>query len=225
MLNIDFHAHILPGMDHGCMDLNTSIFQLKTAQLAGVEFVVASSHFYPYIDTVDDFIARRAKAWDTLSRSLAPESPTVLLGAEVLVCEGMEKMNGLMRLAAGSSSVLLLEMPYNSWSQRICQTVLYMNEQCGRNAVLAHVDRYEACDIDALFKQGLMGQVNISSLSKRKIRGNLLRWINDQKIAALGSDIHGKSGAYKKFAKARSVLGEGYSQVMQMSESLLMKNT
>jgi protein-tyrosine phosphatase len=225
MMNIDFHAHILPGMDHGCMDLKTSILQIRTAQIAGVDFIVASSHFYPHIDTVDDFIARRAKAWDTLSCSLAPESPTVLLGAEIFVCEGMEKMNGLMRLSVGSSSVLLLEMPYKSWSQRIRQTVLCINEQCDRNAVLAHVDRYEARDIDALFEQGLMGQVNISSLYKRRIRGNLLHWINDHKIAALGSDIHGKSGVYKKFAKARSVLGEGYSQVMKTSECLLMKNT
>jgi protein-tyrosine phosphatase len=44
---IDFHAHILPGLDHGCKDLTTAVTQLKMAKKAGIDVVVATSHFYP----------------------------------------------------------------------------------------------------------------------------------------------------------------------------------
>ncbi|MEE3459824.1 MAG: CpsB/CapC family capsule biosynthesis tyrosine phosphatase, partial [Candidatus Faecousia sp.] len=41
---IDFHAHILPGADHGSDGLETSLRQLALAEEAGVDTIVATPH-------------------------------------------------------------------------------------------------------------------------------------------------------------------------------------
>ena len=44
---VDYHAHILPGCDHGSDGTETSKRQLEAAKAAGIETVCATSHFYP----------------------------------------------------------------------------------------------------------------------------------------------------------------------------------
>ena len=48
---IDFHAHILPGADHGSRDVKTTKAQLEMLAGAGVKAVVATPHFYPQKDS------------------------------------------------------------------------------------------------------------------------------------------------------------------------------
>ena len=62
---IDFHAHVLPGMDHGCKNITECKKQLSLAMSAGVSTVVATPHFYPHQHNVASFISRRTEALDT----------------------------------------------------------------------------------------------------------------------------------------------------------------
>lgn len=39
---MDFHAHILPGADHGSRDLDHSLRQLRAAKAVGVDTIVAT---------------------------------------------------------------------------------------------------------------------------------------------------------------------------------------
>ena len=48
MNSIDFHAHILPGVDHGSNSVEISDFQLKLAAESMIDTVIATSHFYPH---------------------------------------------------------------------------------------------------------------------------------------------------------------------------------
>ena len=58
---IDFHAHILPGADHGSDGLETSLRQLALAEEAGVDTIVATPHFYPQSDSFSEFLRRRER--------------------------------------------------------------------------------------------------------------------------------------------------------------------
>ena len=40
----DFHAHILPGADHGSDGMETSLTQLALAEAAGVDTIIATPH-------------------------------------------------------------------------------------------------------------------------------------------------------------------------------------
>ena len=59
---IDFHAHILPGADHGSDGLETSKAQLGCLFKEGITRVVATPHFYPQRHSVDTFLERRDRA-------------------------------------------------------------------------------------------------------------------------------------------------------------------
>ena len=42
---IDFHAHVLPGLDDGSPDVGTSLEMLRKWSSLGVEKIVATPHF------------------------------------------------------------------------------------------------------------------------------------------------------------------------------------
>lgn len=221
---IDFHAHIMPGLDHGCHDVNTAVRQLQMANKAGVDVVVATSHFYPHVETVQNFLLRRQKSWELLQDNLTQNMPRIILGAETLVCEGMEKMEGLLDLSCGGSSTILVEVP-TSPSSGIYRAIERINERCAGRVVIAHIERYDKKCIENLFNLGFVGQVNIDSCCKLRRRNHLLRWAENGWIAALGSDIHGTVNGYSKLRKVRHLLEEKFTEVMQSSEKLLFSDS
>ncbi len=217
---LDFHAHIMPGLDHGCTNIETSLCQLKLAKKANVDIVVATSHFYPHKEAVETFLRRRQTSWKILRRALTPDLPKVFLGAETLLFEGMEHMDGITELCLGDKKVLLLEMPFLTWKNGLYDSVekiLRMTE----TTVLAHVERYNAKSIEILFEMGALGQINVESLTNIFKRRDLMKWIDEDRIVALGSDIHGTADNYRKFAKAHKILGEKFDDIMSSSLQLL----
>ena len=63
---IDFHSHILPGVDHGSKSLDTSLSQLKLMEKMGIDVAVATSHFYPHREEIDAFLEKRERAAELL---------------------------------------------------------------------------------------------------------------------------------------------------------------
>ncbi len=222
---IDFHAHILPGLDHGCNNVMTAMRQLQMANTAGVDIVVATSHFYPHVETVENFLLRRRESWVMLQDKLTHDMmhinvPRIILGAEILICEGMEKMEGLLDLAYEGNTTILIEMP-TIVSKGVYNTVERINARCGGRVVIAHIERCDNNCIENLFNLGVFGQINIESFCKFKQKNKLIRWSENGAIAALGSDIHGTDNAYKKLQKVKYILDETFMQIMQSSEKLL----
>lgn len=44
-LSLDYHAHILPGCDHGSSSVDMSLKQINMAKEAGVQTICATPHF------------------------------------------------------------------------------------------------------------------------------------------------------------------------------------
>ena len=59
---IDFHSHILPGIDDGSKSVEMSIKMLRREAQQGISRVVATPHFYPQTDNPERFLRRRAEA-------------------------------------------------------------------------------------------------------------------------------------------------------------------
>ena len=109
---IDFHSHILPGVDHGSKDLDQTKRQLEIISKSGVDKVVATSHFYPHVHSVNKFISDVDSALDKIAQLKDIHRDTdVLVGAEVLVCEMIDRMDGLEQLCIRGTRCILLEMP------------------------------------------------------------------------------------------------------------------
>ena len=58
---IDWHSHILPGMDDGSHDVTESLCLINMQMAQGVRTVIATPHFYADDETVASFLDRRKK--------------------------------------------------------------------------------------------------------------------------------------------------------------------
>ncbi len=205
---IDFHSHILPGADHGSRSLETSKKQLDLATKNGVCRIVATPHFYPERHHLEAFIERRDNAWSTLSSALTPESPKIAVGAEVLICDNIERLVGIEKLCIEGTRILLIELPFAFFKKEFRTSVFRLIKE-GYTVVLAHADRYDPENIEMLLSAGAKIQLNASALSGISVKPHIKRWINDGYVVAIGSDIHSDDKrAYKSFVKAKKRLSK-----------------
>lgn len=159
-LSLDYHAHILPGCDHGSDGLATSLKQVEMAASAGVKTICATPHFYPHKESVESFLRRRKKTAGLLLRELPENAPLIQLGAEVLICDGMERLDGLNRLCREGTNELLLEMPFYAWPESIWDTLYLLCDLADIQIVLAHAERYPAENIEKLICESVPLQLN-----------------------------------------------------------------
>ena len=225
MAIIDFHSHILPGADHGSSSLETSLAQLELMKDMGTSVAVATPHFYPNNHTLQSFLKLREKTVAELSKAGSHPSPTLLLGAEVLVCGHLEDMEGLDALCIKGTKVLLLELPFKPLNEKHIETVEALMDN-GYTVVLAHIDRYikhSAGVIDTMLELGALAQINAEGFERFGKRRKLMHYIkNTDRVCALGSDLHGANAKdYKRFVNCKKLLGEYFDIIMSRTEKLL----
>ena len=189
-LSLDYHAHILPGCDHGSSSVDMSLKQINMAKEAGVQTICATPHFYPHKESVSSFIERRRQTADILWAQIPTNAPRVLLGAEVLICDGMERLKAIHELCLEGTNELLLEMPFYRWPAPIWDTLYRLNDLRDIQIVIAHADRYPPEDIHQLISEGIPLQLNAECLRKHLHRKCYLEWIQKGYVSYLGSDIH-----------------------------------
>lgn len=205
-LTLDYHAHILPGCDHGSDGTETSLRQLEMARAAGVKTVCATPHFYPHKEDISAFLSRRQKAYQRLQPQLRADDPQLRLGAEVLICQGMERMDELPLLCLEGSQELLLEMPFYQWPNALWDTLQRLQERQDVQLIIAHADRYPPEDIQELIQAGIPLQLNATCLTKPLRKRRYLSWIKAGYVRYLGSDIHMCGNGYEDFARAAALL-------------------
>lgn len=221
-MKIDFHAHILPRTDHGCDGSLMAHRQLLLMREAGTDAVVATPHFYPNHDSVESFLDRREGALYAMQQKLPlADLPTVYPAAEVLVCVGIDKMPGLERLAVSGTNVILLEMPFTYWGEELIETVKGVRAR-GLLPVLAHIDRYPPEAVAELMQLGFLAQVNAEAFGALRSTRVLCRYMEEGKVVALGSDLHGDMPrSYKRFLLMQRKLGTLADAVFARSAELL----
>lgn len=217
---IDFHSHILPHVDHGSDSLATSLKQLKLMASHGVDVAVATSHFYPNEHRIDSFLKRRDESAERLLGAADSDAPKIVLGAEVLICDGLENMKGIERLCIGNTNYLMLEMPMGRWNISLFDTISNI-KKLGIIPIMAHIDRFLKLDVDSLIDLGVYVQVNADAVLSPVKRKRILRMIEDDLVVALGSDLHQyDKGTYKKFVKALTKLGPDTEKIMKKSQEI-----
>ena len=116
---IDFHSHVLPKMDDGSRSCAESAAMLRESYAQGIDILAATSHFYANENSPEEFLHRRARSWEQLAEVLTDDMPAIRLGAEVQYFEGICRVREVDLLRLEGSQVLLLEMPFCAWSDRM----------------------------------------------------------------------------------------------------------
>ena len=109
--------------------------------------MVATPHFYAEHESPQDFLQRRNHSYQSLQKEierqgLQDQLPKIRLGAEVRYFEGISRSSAVHDLKIEKIDLLLLEMPFVSWSQRMIQEVKAAQQQLNLTILLAHVERY-----------------------------------------------------------------------------------
>ena len=63
---IDFHSHILPGIDDGAENLEQSDNMIKALMAQGVEHIVATPHYIRHTCGLSEYLDMREKAFESL---------------------------------------------------------------------------------------------------------------------------------------------------------------
>ena len=205
---VDIHSHILPNVDDGSASPEESAQLLRLSRQQGVTLQVATPHFYATKATPDRFLARRQAAWEALPYD-AQSMPRLLLGAEVAYFSSMCNCEALIQMQLGDSGLLLVEMPFSRWTDRMIQDVLQL-QQLGLRPVLAHVERYDGMGQlsayrDLLLGEGVLLQCNAAAFLPAFSR--YTRMLQKGEIHFLGSDCHNMTTRPPKLDKAAQRIG------------------
>ena len=143
---IDFHSHILPGIDDGSRSLEQSIAMLKMEAEQGIRKVVATPHFYAQHDKPERFLQKRAEAEKLLREEMAKHNdlPELEIGAEVYFFSGISDSDITSELTIGEKRYILIEMPMPPWSERIYRELENLWIKQDLVPIVAHIDRYIA---------------------------------------------------------------------------------
>lgn len=215
---IDIHSHILPNMDDGSRSVEESLALLRLSAAQGIACVAATPHFYAEDNSPAEFLKRRAACAAKLRAHWEPGLPRLLLGAEVCFFEGMSRVSGLDALRIEGTELLLLEMPFRPWTDRLIREVLALQGQSGVTVVLAHVERYlpgQADAWDILTDAGVLTQCNANFFLRWRTRWKAARLLNQGRIHFLGSDCHNTDTRPPRLGNALDAIGVGARKVLE----------
>lgn len=221
---IDFHTHILPGIDDGSRDAAESLAMLREEQRQGVQRIVLTPHFYADRHTVEDFIRRREESVQRLVRALKeavqadPEFrfPTMKIGAEVYFFPGMGLAEKLPSLCIRGTDLILVEMPFAQWDELVLLNLEDILVKQGLRVVLAHVERYPEFQkdwnawervLEMTRTHALTLQINAGGISRsRGGRKFCLRLLEEYDHVIMGSDCHNMTSRVPNLLEARRVI-------------------
>lgn len=212
---LDIHSHFLPKIDDGSESVEMSLEMLRASKAQGVTTIVSTSHFYGNHVDPETFLRHRNHAYKKLLPYLDDSVPEIFLGAEVLYFPGIAHSEEVRRLAIEGTNLILIEMPFFKWSERILDEIVSLQYGSGLNVILAHVERYRSIQkkniYNMLFDLPVYFQCNAEAFSDRKSRKLAFNLIDNDMLHFLGSDCHNTTVRPPNMNTARSAIEQNYS--------------
>ncbi len=203
---IDFHSHILPGIDDGSKSAAMSLEMLEAMRRQGIDTVVATSHFYATQRSPQRFLTRRQEAWEKLQACITGPVPDIILGAEVLYFPGISHMAELPWLCTEGTNILLLEMPFDTWRDFYVRELKELARSGDYTILLAHIERYyfkQPVELwDELLDYGILMQANADFFLPWRTKRKALKLLEEGRIHLLGTDAHNTGNRAPRMGEA-----------------------
>lgn len=213
---IDFHNHLIPGVDDGAASLDESRAALEAYRAQGVRAVVATPHLKASLaDTpqaLEAYLAEVDGAWAGLAALGAAEFPGLRLerGFEVMLDTPSPRLSD-PRLRLAGTAFVLAEFPFMSVPPN-AENTLFELKVSGWTPVIAHPERYSNADADgrgaAGWKRvGALLQVNAGSVLGKygpEARGRAWSLLAQGLVDYVSSDYHARGSLH--LAACREVL-------------------
>ena len=232
---VETHCHILPGIDDGSPDVQTSLKMIECLKEQGAKAIILTPHYYSDSISLTDFLSRRDKALQELTQALPEDSPRLIAAAEVYISKYLFSNESLDGITVGNSGYALIEHPFScDFSQKYHERLLSLKYEYGIMPILAHIERYPALMedpdlLDEYIASGCLVQVNISSFahSHRGIRKKLFKYLESGRVHLIGSDCHNLDTRPPEYeAGVKEIIkksGKDAIEVLERNANLLIK--
>ena len=240
---VDFHTHVLPGIDDGAESPEVSLGMLLESADQGVDTLVFTPHFYADEQDLISFLNDRADAVYQLKDALRlarkekPEECTRLAGmrffagAEVYYFPSLSTCEEIRKLSFGKAKLLLVEPPVMRWTGSMIDEIENTGYNLGLTPVVAHLDRYMRMLGDFSLPELLEGrdiltQVNASFFTRPETVETARGMLAGGAIDIIGSDCHNTDSRPQNIGYAAGVLRErglasALDELTEYSNSLL----
>ena len=215
---VDFHNHVMPGVDDGASDDVETIAALAAFRDQGVIDVVATPHIEGSLTLDPDRLAERLaqidEGWSRLESIAQDQFPELRVrrGAEVMLdAPNLDLSDSRLRLDGGRAA--LVEFPYMTVPPHSSQVIEWL-AAAGFLPVIAHPERYRGASPDPARPRrwrtaGALLQINAGSLTGRygpAARENALALLEHGLADFMCSDFHARGRP--STARAQQLLSE-----------------
>lgn len=217
---MDYHCHLLPGVDDGMADVETAVAAIEAMQALGYAGAVMTPHIYTGV--FDNDAAGLRAAHRVFAAALAERGITfpLSLAAEYYADEHFLKLiddDELLALPVNGERWVLLEFPYMQETPfaGVCLAALTSR---GYRPVVAHVERYRfvaqepAVWLERFERAGAVLQGDIGSLVGQfgePVKKFAAWLLEKEKISIWGSDLHHPGQLARHIAPGLAKLGNG----------------
>lgn len=224
--SVDLHSHLIPGIDDGAKDLETSLLLIKELKALGYKKLITTPHISDMFPNSSRTIL---EGYRILKEELSKQNIQIELeiGAEYYADEQFEillESNDI--LSFGKERYLLFELSYFTPPQDI-DNLIYDIKLKGYTPILAHPERYLYWHLDfnkyrELKEMGTLFQINLNSTVgyyNKDIQHIAEELITHSLVDFIGSDTHHMThitslkrslnqALYKKIFKYNTILND-----------------
>ena len=195
----DIHSHILPEVDDGAGSIQESFELLADMYNQGITDVIATPHFYPTVDSLEDFTEKRERAYQRLKEFKTDQKiPNIYLGCEILYYEGISKVSDFSSFTLNDSNYLLLELTPYQINKTLFREIKYIIKEKNIIPIIAHIERYHlSSNYNKLLRfvksNKILTQVNANSLTSKKYSNTIRKLLSKDIINFIATDAHSVS--------------------------------
>lgn len=204
---IDFHSHILEGLDDGVVSFEEALNVIKEARKAGFTKIISTTHYFPdkkYVANEDI----RQQALQRLSENCSEIE--FALGSEIFINGHIhELIKNREASTINGSRYILFELPFYNEYRDLRNEILNLISH-GYRLILAHPERYKFFQenpqkLEEIIDLGVYFQVNYLSIlgfygkAAQKLVNLMLK---HDMVSFLGSDVHHQKRFYPHVGNA-----------------------
>lgn len=215
---IDFHSHILPGIDDGSKNIEQTRQILLEAKEAGFDKIISTSHYAYDCYEVPEY--KRKQMISELNEENG--FPEIILGSEIFITYNIvDLLKEYKASTINGTNYVLFELPLRNEIPNLRDVVNRLKENNYR-LILAHPERYSVVQnnfnyLYELQDMGILFQSNYASITGyygHAAKSTVKKMLKNELVSFLGSDVHRPETIYpllpKAFKKIGKIVSEDY---------------
>ena len=214
-LGVDMHSHLLPGIDDGSPDVNTSVELITRLYDLGLTKFICTPHIFTELYPNTSATIAAALKDTKLALKSSGLNVQIAAAAEYMIDETFAVKQGLMILPG---NYILVEMSYLNESPNVEQVVFDL-QIAGYKVVLAHPERYnfyhKAQERFHRFKDmGVLFQLNLLSVTGyygKEVKQTAEYLLEKKCYDLAGTDLHNDKHLRTLFASVNN--GDLYKKI------------